>query len=101
MSEYALHTRIICAVQQVRTLYTNSYIDEVTDQFGSNNRNNCHESKDFIMSTITIRIPDTKHARLKTYAQEQNVSLNKLFEEWATQALAQQDAQASVAPHPK
>ena len=53
------------------------------------------------MSTITIRLPDTKHARLKTYAKAQNVSLNKLFEEWATQALAQQDAQASVASRPK
>ena len=49
------------------------------------------------MSTITIRLPDIKHARLKTYAKAQNVSLNKLFEEWATVALAQQDAQASVA----
>ena len=49
------------------------------------------------MSTITIRLPDTKHARLKTYAKAQNVSLNKLFEEWATIALAQQDAQASYA----
>ena len=33
------------------------------------------------MPTITIRLPDTKHARLKTYAKAQNVSLNKLFEE--------------------
>ena len=49
------------------------------------------------MSTITIRLPDIKHARLKTYAKAQNVSLNKLFEEWATVALAQQDAQASYA----
>ena len=49
------------------------------------------------MSTITIRLPDTKHARLKTYAKAQNVSLNKLFEEWATVALAQQDAEASYA----
>lgn len=49
------------------------------------------------MSTITIRLPETKHARLKTYAKAQNVSLNKLFEEWATVALAQQDAQASYA----
>ena len=55
------------------------------------------KSKDQIMSTITIRLPDTKHARLKTYAKAQNVSLNKLFEEWATVALAQQDAQASYA----
>ena len=49
------------------------------------------------MSTITIRLPDAKHSRLKTLARSQNVSLNKLFEEWATVALAQQDAQASFA----
>ena len=44
-----------------------------------------------------MRLADTKHARLKTYAKAQNLSLNKLFEEWAEQALAQQDAQACVA----
>ena len=49
------------------------------------------------MATITILLPDTKHARMKAYVKAQNVSLNKLFEEWATQALAQQDAQASYA----
>ncbi len=44
------------------------------------------------MSTITLRIPDAKHERLKQYAKEQGVSLNKLFEEFATVALAQFDA---------
>ena len=44
------------------------------------------------MSTITLRIPDSKHERLKEYAKEQGVSLNKLFEEFATVALAQFDA---------
>ena len=44
------------------------------------------------MSTITLRIPDSKHKRLKEYAKEQGVSLNKLFEEFATVALAQFDA---------
>ena len=44
------------------------------------------------MSTITLRIPDSKHERLKQYAKEQGVSLNKLFEEFATVALAQFDA---------
>ncbi len=44
------------------------------------------------MSTITLRMPDSKHERLKEYAKEQGVSLNKLFEEFATVALAQFDA---------
>jgi len=44
------------------------------------------------MSTITLRIPDSKHDRLKQYAKEQGVSLNKLFDEFATVALAQFDA---------
>jgi len=44
------------------------------------------------MSTITLRMPDSKHDRLKQYAKEQGVSLNKLFEEFATVALAQFDA---------
>ena len=47
------------------------------------------------MSTITIRLPDSKHERLKFLARSQNVSLNKLFEEWATVALVQQDTQAN------
>ena len=44
------------------------------------------------MSTITLRMPDSKHERLKEYAKEQGVSLNKLFEEFATVVLAQFDA---------
>jgi len=44
------------------------------------------------MSTITLRIPDSKHERLKQYAKQQGVSLNKLFDEMATVALAQFDA---------
>ncbi len=44
------------------------------------------------MSTITLRIPDSKHDRLKQYAKEQGISLNKLFDEFATVALAQFDA---------
>ena len=44
------------------------------------------------MSTITLRLPDAKHERLKQYAKEQGVSLNKLFDELATVALAQFDA---------
>ena len=44
------------------------------------------------MSTITLRIPDAKHERLKQFAKERGVSLNKLFDELATVALAQHDA---------
>ncbi len=44
------------------------------------------------MSSITLRIPDSKHERLKQYAKEQGISLNKLFDEFATVALAQFDA---------
>ena len=44
------------------------------------------------MSTITLRLPDSKHSRLKEYAKQQGISLNKLFDELATVALAQFDA---------
>lgn len=46
------------------------------------------------MATMTIRIPDSKHERLRLLAQTQGVSLNKLVEEWAGMALAQFDAEA-------
>jgi len=45
------------------------------------------------MSTLTIRLPDTKHQRLKDFARARGISLNKLVEEWATVALAQIDAE--------
>jgi hypothetical protein len=45
------------------------------------------------MSTLTIRLPATKHQRLKDFARARGVSLNKLVEEWATVALAQLDAE--------
>jgi hypothetical protein len=45
------------------------------------------------MSTLTIRLPDTKHQRLKEFARARGVSLNKLVEELATVALAQLDAE--------
>jgi len=44
------------------------------------------------MSTLTLRIPDTKYERLKNYAKSKEISLNKLFDEFATIALAQFDA---------
>jgi hypothetical protein len=46
------------------------------------------------MATMTIRIPDGKHERLKRLAESQGVSLNKLVEEWSSMALAQFDAEA-------
>jgi len=45
------------------------------------------------MSTITIRMQDTKHERLRRYAKEQGISLNKLFNEVSTVLLTQFDAQ--------
>lgn len=45
------------------------------------------------MSTLTIRLPETKHQRLKAFARSRGISLNKLVEEWATVALAQEDAE--------
>ena len=44
------------------------------------------------MSTITLRMPESKHERLKQYAKDQGLSLNKLFDEFASVALAQFDA---------
>jgi len=45
------------------------------------------------MATMTIRIPDTKHQRLRLLAERAGVSLNKLVDEWASIALAQFDAE--------
>jgi predicted DNA-binding ribbon-helix-helix protein len=45
------------------------------------------------MSTLTIRLPETKHERLKAFARTRGVSVNKLVEELATVALAQADAE--------
>ncbi len=45
------------------------------------------------MTTMTIRIPDSKHSRLRRLAESHGVSLNKLVDEWASMALAQFDAE--------
>ena len=45
------------------------------------------------MATMTIRLPDAKHARLRRLAERQGISFNKLVEEWASVALAQFDAE--------
>jgi glycine cleavage system pyridoxal-binding protein P len=44
------------------------------------------------MSTVTLRIPDDKHERLKSLAHSRGISLNKLMDEWATIALTEFDA---------
>lgn len=46
------------------------------------------------MSTITIRLPDSQHERLKQLAQKRGISLNKLFELFSTQALSEYDTEA-------
>lgn len=45
------------------------------------------------MATMTIRLPDSKHDRLRRLAESHGVSLNKLVDEWASMALAQFDAE--------
>lgn len=45
------------------------------------------------MSTLTIRLPDEKHARLRELARHREISVNKLVEEWATISLAEFDAE--------
>ena len=45
------------------------------------------------MSTLTIRLPDDKHERLKAMAQHRKISVNKLVEELSTQALAEFDSE--------
>lgn len=45
------------------------------------------------MATMTIRLPDDKHARLKHLAEQRGLSLNKLIEEWSTVALTEFDAE--------
>ncbi|MEO0377931.1 MAG: toxin-antitoxin system HicB family antitoxin [Cyanobacteria bacterium P01_A01_bin.17] len=43
------------------------------------------------MATLTIRIPDDKHERLKALAQSRGISINKLMEELSTAALVEFD----------
>lgn len=44
------------------------------------------------MATLTIRLPDDKHLRLKELAKTRGMSVNKLMEELSTIALAEFDA---------
>ena len=45
------------------------------------------------MSTLTIRIPEGKHTRLRNLAKARGVSINKLIDEPATVAIAQHDSE--------
>lgn len=45
------------------------------------------------MSTLTIRLPDDKHSRLRRLAKHRDMSVNKLMEELATISLAEFDAE--------
>ncbi len=45
------------------------------------------------MTTLTVRLPDDKHSRLKALAYHKKISLNKLIEELSTQALAEFDSE--------
>jgi predicted transcriptional regulator len=45
------------------------------------------------MSTLTIRIPDDKHERLRQLAKHRDMSVNKLVEELATISIAEFDAE--------
>jgi predicted transcriptional regulator len=51
------------------------------------------ETPTTFMATITIRLPDAKHERLRRLAERNGVSLNKLVDEWASMALAQFDTE--------
>jgi plasmid stability protein len=44
------------------------------------------------MATLTIRLPDDKHARLRELAIARGISINKLVEELSTIALTEFDA---------
>ena len=45
------------------------------------------------MATLTVRMPDDKHSRLKSLAKHRHVSVNKLIEELSTQALSEFDSE--------
>jgi predicted transcriptional regulator len=43
------------------------------------------------MATLTIRLPDDKHLRLKQLAKSRGISVNKLMEEFSTIAITEFD----------
>ena len=46
------------------------------------------------MATLTIRLPDDQHQRLKAIAKQRHVSVNKLMEKISTRAIAEFDSEA-------
>jgi hypothetical protein len=45
------------------------------------------------MSTLTVRLPDDTHQRLRLLAKERGISLNKLMEELSVSAIVEFDAE--------
>jgi hypothetical protein len=45
------------------------------------------------MSTLTIRIPESKHDRLRSLAKARGMSINRLMDQLATSALTQYDTE--------
>ena len=45
------------------------------------------------MATLTVRLPDDKHQRLKALARHRHISVNKLMEDLSTQALSEFDSE--------
>lgn len=45
------------------------------------------------MSTLTIRLQDEQHERLRALAKQRGVSVNKLFEEFTARAIAEFDTE--------
>ena len=46
-----------------------------------------------MISTLTIRLPEDKHQRLRELARQQGVSINRLMDELSTMALTQHDTE--------
>jgi predicted transcriptional regulator len=46
------------------------------------------------MATMTIRLPDDQHERLKRLAKARGVSVNKLIEEFSIRATTEYDVEA-------
>ncbi len=46
------------------------------------------------MSTLTIRLPDEKHVRLRQLAKHRDLSVNKLIEEMAAICITEFDAES-------
>jgi len=49
------------------------------------------------MSTLTIRMPESKHTRLRNLAKSRGISINRLMDELATQALTEYDSEVRFA----